>query len=468
MTCGTGDVEEVKEIPTPQVPVKNCVRCTKTKPIIRVREADVYCSECFLVHFDNKARMAFGHRRGTGKRRWKFDPRKGNEKIMLAVSGGSGSVAMAAQIAKQVRFTNAPIDLHVAFVDCSDLFNGQVNEAQQLSYAERCQRSRTCVEDVCRIVDLPLSIIPIQRRVQIGSDNDSGSQCRADLSELIRSPSAKLTMSQKEELLDNAVRQSLVDYAKAQNMRTVVLGTTATRATVRLLIAMSQGRGAKAPLEAAFAVQALDDSDVIVSQPLQSLLAKETAVYCRIKGLPTCPHPSLTSFKDPKLASIAKLSETFVMELQSVNASSVNTVIRAGLKMMPLLQFEPAVRPEDSANAEAEYIMQCTHCRTRLERREIRSLAARLLTDRQSSMEAHFHSAMGHRSAEGAATMLQEPLCQACAELMLDINAPANSGLDHSALEHAEESGSGTESDVLRTKHWTADEMKDYVKDFLL
>ena len=91
-------IEEEESIGNNFVEEKLCQKCKIEKPILTLRRKDIYCKMCFLTNCNHKFRSTLGKNKAI----------KPNDRILVAFSGGQGSLAILKLIRNSLEDENNP------------------------------------------------------------------------------------------------------------------------------------------------------------------------------------------------------------------------------------------------------------------------------------------------------------------------------------------------------------------------
>ncbi|XP_004704796.1 cytoplasmic tRNA 2-thiolation protein 2 isoform X1 [Echinops telfairi] len=148
---------------------------------------------------------------------------------------------------------------------------------------------------------------------------------------LVRLFSSVRTLTAKEELLQTLRTHLLLHVARTHGYSKVMMGDSCTRLAIKLLTNLALGRGAFLAWDTGFSDER--HGDVVVVRPMREHTLKEVAFYNRLFTVPTVLTPTIST-KAPEKASIHRLMEAFVLQLQAQFPSTVSTVYRTSEKLV--------------------------------------------------------------------------------------------------------------------------------------
>ncbi|KAL4613579.1 cytoplasmic tRNA 2-thiolation protein 2 [Arapaima gigas] len=366
-------------------------------------------SGCFRDYFVHKFRAMLG------KNRLIFP----GEKVLLAVSGGSSSCSMLAQV-QQGLSKDAPKKLRF-FPGIVHVDEGGVTGQS----AEERRRTVAQLESIFRATGFRFYIVPLEevfclpghvlgascapppgsqgdykaavdRFIQStrvgggsapsrqGQEEDSSVReaqnllCQLDTED---PPSGTLTvdpqltgalqklfnsvksLTAKDDLLLTLRQHLVVHTARTQGYSMVMMGDSCSRLAVKLLSNICQGRGASLATDTGFCDCRYGDVGIV--RPMRDYSSKEIAFYNRMFGVPSLFIPGLDT-KSPDKASIQRLAESFVTRLQADFPSTVSTIYRTSEKLQTA---------GGSRSADAEPTAKCLLCLCALDTRQAEASA---------------------------------------------------------------------------------------------
>ncbi|XP_031425146.1 cytoplasmic tRNA 2-thiolation protein 2 [Clupea harengus] len=392
---------------------KKCMKCKEGTAVLIIRAGDAFCRSCFKEYFIHKFRAMLG------KNRVIFP----GEKVLLAVSGGLASSSMLAQVQeglsqdahKKLRFVPG-----IVYVD--------EGGASGQSLEER-QRAASQLEHIFQATGFPYHIVPLEEVFSLPSSvleaasaisNSSTCSYKTAVEQFIQNggeavglrnkeqdssladavsqlqthdcqPSSFIppapqrqalerlfasvkTQTAKEELLQTLRQHLILHTARLKGYSKVMLGESCTRLAVKLLSSISLGRGAALAMDTGFADSRF--GDVVLVRPMRDYSSKEIAFYGRLFSVPSVFTPGLDTKTSDK-ASIQRLTESFVTNLQTGFPSTVSTIYRTSEK----LQTAHSAQTND-----AEPASKCLLCLCALDTtvEEASAFNATLLSERLS------------------------------------------------------------------------------------
>ncbi|KAI7814232.1 cytoplasmic tRNA 2-thiolation protein 2 [Triplophysa rosa] len=358
---GLENIQEKTPVPTLN---KKCVKCKEETAVLIIRVSDAFCRSCFKEYFIHKFRAMLG------KNRVIFP----QEKVLLAVSGGSASCAMLSQVQEGLS-RDAPKKLRfvpgIIYIDeggacglSSDERQRSVTQLKKIFTETGFPYFIVCLEQV---FSLPTSVlvprtsdpdrsdasykeavdefIREKQEVTSGVDqlglDDSACSPEHTLS-LHRLFSSIQTLTAKEDMLHTLRQHLILHTARVNGYSKVMMGDSCSRLAVKLLGNMALGRGAALASDTGFSDARY--GDVVIVRPMRDYSSKEIVFYSRMFHVPSVFIPSLDT-KTPNKASMQRLTESFVTNLQSDFPSTVSTIYRTSEKLhtaLPQQSQEPA------------------------------------------------------------------------------------------------------------------------------
>ncbi|KAJ2820262.1 Cytoplasmic tRNA 2-thiolation protein 2, partial [Coemansia erecta] len=316
-----------------------CVKCKTAKPNITIRRI-LYCKECFVRASVVKFRAAM-----TKSRKRVELPRT---KVLVALSGGAASSAMLKLTTDLQGMERKGTDAEPPFtsvavghIDESCLFPGnQEDEIRAIAAESGVSYATLALEDVfasgeSRSALLELveaSIAPGAARNQFCARLIEPAQAGARADQLKALFAGLETATEKEDMLDIIKTTLIVRLARELQCGAVLLGDSATRTAVKVMALTGHGRGFSLPLEAGAESQWFQG--VVVLRPMRDFVAKEIAFFNRWTRQRAVFVPTFTT-GGPRRASIARLAEAFIVELDRDFPSTVPTVCRTLQKLEP-------------------------------------------------------------------------------------------------------------------------------------
>ncbi|KAJ2450911.1 Cytoplasmic tRNA 2-thiolation protein 2 [Coemansia sp. RSA 2336] len=314
-----------------------CIKCKAAKPNVAIRRIQ-YCRQCFVKASVTKFRMAVG--RARKRVDW---PRT---KVMIALSGGPTSSAMLRLAADLQTMELKGKDAMPPFagavvghIDESCLFPGSAEgKVRDIAAASGLQLETLALEHVfLPTEDRPALLEFVQATLAPGS---AGEQFCARLSrpekdtscaEQLRALFSKLASpTDKEDMLQAIKTALLVQLARNSGCGVIFVGDSSTRTAVKAMALIGRGRGFSLPLEVGAESQWFQG--IVAVRPMRDFVAKEVALFNRWTRQPTAFVPTFTT-AEHRRASINRLTEAFIVELDQDFASTVPTVCRTLQKL---------------------------------------------------------------------------------------------------------------------------------------
>ncbi|XP_063238733.1 cytoplasmic tRNA 2-thiolation protein 2-A isoform X2 [Bacillus rossius redtenbacheri] len=294
-----------------------CRKCSQVKADVNLRVKDAYCRECFLLTCTHKFRAELG----------KSKLMRAHDHGLVAHSGGQSSSALLHLVWAGLRGHSHK----KLFFRASVLY---VDEGAVLAQSLE-ERRRICSDVRERVEKLgfPFYVATLSSALQRNETSDPGSELRVDpgadaeLSNLVES-ARELTA--KEDLLQKLRNNLIVSVGEHLKCTKVFLAENCDQIATKILANVSLGRGAQLPLDVGFCNNLRSGMQIL--RPLRTFSKKEVAFYNLYNKLETVTIPSLQTKLDSH-ASIQRLTERFVAELQENFPATVSTVFRTGDKL---------------------------------------------------------------------------------------------------------------------------------------
>ncbi|KAJ2158330.1 Cytoplasmic tRNA 2-thiolation protein 2 [Coemansia sp. RSA 552] len=309
-----------------------CVKCKSAKPSVSIRRS-LYCKECFVKASIHKFRTALRRSQRSGA-----CPRT---KAMVAFSGGAASSAMlrlAADFQHIEKCTAPPfVDVVVGHIDESCLFPGtQQDDIRAIAAEQGLSYTSLTLEDAFAQgeggEETPALLELVRAQVPPGAGREQlcarlvegggAMSCGARVVELFEGLGSA---TEREEMLDILKTALIMRLARASGCGVVLLGDSGTRIATKVLTLTSRGRGLSLPLEAGS--ESRWHAGVVAYRPMRDFIAKEISFFNRWTGQRSVVVPTFST-GGPRRASIDRLAEAFVVELDRDFASTVPTVCR--------------------------------------------------------------------------------------------------------------------------------------------
>ncbi|KDR24498.1 cytoplasmic tRNA 2-thiolation protein 2-A [Zootermopsis nevadensis] len=313
------DDEQCMEKKSVVLTADTCKKCNERKAEV-LRFLDAYCRECFLAAATHKFRACLGKSKVV----------RPKDHVLIAFSGSQSSVALLHLVnagLKECSHKRLLFTCSVVYID-----EGAVLE---LSPDDRNEICTSIVQQVKKF-NLPLCITTLERSLgdlDISYYSDGGNTSNTDdqkeeqLKKLI---SSIHSLTGKKDFLHKLRNQLLLKTAKKLKCTKIFSADTASHLAVKLLSNVALGRGAQLPLDIGFCDTR--DTDVMLLRPMRDFTKKEIVFYNIFNKLESVVIPSLGTKSDPH-ASIQKLTEKFVIDLQEDFPATVSTIFRTGDKL---------------------------------------------------------------------------------------------------------------------------------------
>lgn len=295
---------------------KFCCKCG-AKASLMLHRKEFLCQSCFLAYCNHKFRSTIG----------KAHKVKHGDQILIAYSGGNGSMAMLHMILqglsdksrKRIRFHPSLIFIHES-VEAE--IQGSVGKILDTMLASNLPCYVTSVE-----MYFKTKVIENEAYERITTDRLNPSfQCFEKFTAALDSlPNS----SSKEDFLKQSRLKLLSKIGKRLGFDQIFIGDSTSYLAIELLSGIALGRGSQIPNFVGF----VDDRfDVPILRPLREFQSKEIALFNHFSNLSSVTLPSLTTKMETK-GSIRKLTETFVNQLQEGFPATVPTIFRTGDKI---------------------------------------------------------------------------------------------------------------------------------------
>merc|ERR550534_946841 len=300
-----------------------------------------------------------------------------NEMVLLAYSGGLSSGAMVQLVCQGQEENRAQKKLvfkpSLLYIDEGVIL--KLSDHQRLTNAKAVlQFAADCKLDVyitsleyCLISTSDLLVLH-KNSYEIPSSNH-----HVQLNNLFDSVH---NITAQEDLLYR-LKQRLINFAAMKSGHTkIFLGSTGTRLAGQLLTAMAQGRGAQIADEVGFSD---NRSGVPCLRPMREFVDKEVGYLAHFLRVVSVSIPTLST-KLGAAASIGRLTEDFVVKLQTDYPATISTLFRTGDK------FRSIGVSSDGKEAGSE----CLMCGSQIEEsQDCNAYSARLISQRVSRSGPH-------------------------------------------------------------------------------
>ncbi|KAJ2317155.1 Cytoplasmic tRNA 2-thiolation protein 2 [Coemansia sp. RSA 2704] len=317
-----------------------CVKCKAAKPSVTIRRI-LYCKQCFVRASVVKFRAAIA------KSRKRVDwPRT---KVLVAFSGGAASTALLKLTADLQRMERKGTDAEPPFtaavvghIDESCLFPGdQENVIRAIAAETDLDYNSLALEDAfapeegrAALLELvQASMAPGTVRDQIYARLVQPALASGSHADQLKALFAGLeSATDREDMLDIIKTALLLRLARESGCDVVLLGDSATRVAVKAMALTARGRGISLPLETSAESQWFHD--LLLLRPMRDFTAKEVVYFNRWTRQRSAHVPTFTT-GGPRRASIGRLAEAFIVELDQDFSSTVPTVCRTLQKLEP-------------------------------------------------------------------------------------------------------------------------------------
>lgn len=301
---------------------------------------------------------------------------KPNEMVLLAYSGGLSSgtmVRLVCQGQEDLAKKKLVFKPALLYIDEGVILN--LSDQQRLAGAQAViQFATDCKLDVY-ITSLEFCLVSSSDSVILHKNNYEISKSNHDVQLKNLFDSVK-NLTAKEDLLFR-LKQRLINFAAQRSSHTkIFIGSTGTRLAGQLLTAMAQGRGAQIADEVGFSD---DRSGVECLRPMREFVDKEVAYLAHFLSVTSVSIPTLSTKLGPA-ASIARLTEDFVVKLQTDYPATISTLFRTGDKFRSIVASPDEEEPDSS----------CLLCGSRIEEAPVCSAySARMMSQSVSRSGPH-------------------------------------------------------------------------------
>nr|CAD7423817.1 unnamed protein product [Timema monikensis] len=298
-----------------------CRKCNEKPAEVVLRLKDPYCRSCFLAATTHKYRASLG----------KSKQMKDDTHVLLAHSGSQSSLALLHLVWTGLQETTHKrhfFDISVVYIDEGIIFGHSVK-----------QRSATYAAVMNQVHSFQFSFYATALSRVLCDSTENTCLLNPDLSleeedeldlKLLALFKNVTSLTSKEDLLMKLRNQLLVRVAKELKCSKVFVGESSTRLAVKILTNVALGRGAHLSLDVGFCDSR--DGAIKVLRPMRDFTNKEVAFYNFFNKLEPLVISSLGTKADTQ-ASIQKLTEKFVTDLQDNFPATVSTVFRTGEKL---------------------------------------------------------------------------------------------------------------------------------------
>ena len=291
-----------------------CQKCKVQAPILTLRKKDVYCKDCFLHNCNHKFRSTLGKNKAI----------RINDRVLVGFSGSHGSLAVMKLIQSSFEDKNNPKKIqyhpHIFIIDETEInsnfdLDSVVKTAKSFNYP-------LYISSISTFLEKELTIYS-------STDYKKGSE-DAFPKILEQIPDASLRAT----FLKDVRSRILCNAAKVLSCNKIFSGECATSLAISLLSGVALGRGAQVANQSGFS-DLRAGTDVQLLRPLREFSVDEVAFFnmYHLPEIVVTPHVTNASGQDQRNYSIEKLTESFVLGLQSGFPSTVPTIFRTGDKL---------------------------------------------------------------------------------------------------------------------------------------
>lgn len=318
--CGGGEVMEQKI--NIALTGSRCKKCTddQVPADVLLRGKDTYCRSCLVKSVSHKFRAALGKSKMV----------KPGDKILVGFSGSQACTALLHLVkeglaeASHKRFLFEP---YVVYIDEGAALGMSLEHRKQTIEEIRNILNNynfPSYVSVLRTFTLPVStdsyIYYSINNLEVNVPNDC----------TVQEAFSKIDLSSKEDLLQKLRQNILVSMADTLGCSKIFTAETSGDLAIRLLSNISLGRGSQLFFDVGFCDTR--DSQIRILRPMKDITKKEIAMYSVFSKLQSVHVPSFRTCVDEH-ASIQKLTEKFVTELQNDFPATTSTVFRTGEKL---------------------------------------------------------------------------------------------------------------------------------------
>uniref|UniRef100_A0A671LFE3 Cytoplasmic tRNA 2-thiolation protein 2 n=1 Tax=Sinocyclocheilus anshuiensis TaxID=1608454 RepID=A0A671LFE3_9TELE len=333
------------------------MKCKEGTAVLIIRVNDAFCRSCFKEYFIHKFRAMLG------KNRVIFP----QEKVLLAVSGGTASCSMLSQVQEGLS-REAPKKLRfvpgIIYIDDGGACGRSAEERQRSNALLKSIFTETgftyFIVSLEQVFSLPTSVLVpgtsdpdpsnpsykqavdqyIKEKQTLTEENVASAVAQLNIEDSAYSPEHKLalerlfssmkTLTAKEDMLQTLRSHLILHIARENGYSKVMMGDSCSRLAVKLLSNIALGRGAALASDTGFSDPRY--GDVVIVRPMRDYSSKEIAFYSRMFNVPSVFISGLDTKTHDK-ASIQRLTESFVTNLQFDFPSTVSTIYRTSEKL---------------------------------------------------------------------------------------------------------------------------------------
>ncbi|RXN17680.1 cytoplasmic tRNA 2-thiolation 2 isoform X1 [Labeo rohita] len=327
-----------EKIPVPTFRLnRKCMKCKEETAVLIIRVNDAFCRSCFKEYFIHKFRAMLG------KNRVIFPQEKG----------------LSREAPKKLRFV--PGIIHI---DDGRACGRSAEERERSNAQLRGIFAKTgfpyFIVPLEQVFSLPTSVLVpgtsdpdpsnpsykqavdqyIKEKQTLTDENVASAVAKLSIEDSSYSPEHKLalerlfsslkTLTAKEDMLQTLRQHLILHIARENGYSKVMMGDSCSRLAVKLLSNIALGRGAALASDTGFSDPRY--GDVVIVRPMRDYSSKEIAIYSRMFNVPSVFISGLDTKTHDK-ASIQRLTESFVTNLQADFPSTVSTIYRTSEKL---------------------------------------------------------------------------------------------------------------------------------------
>lgn len=295
---------------------ENCRKC-QSKSIIKLRGSDNYCNDCFEAYATHKFRGTLGKSKLV----------RPNDKILVGFSGSAGSVALLNLIRAGMQESvhkRLVFETQVIFIDDFLEPRTEIEKKSSIDSVISLIKSFGFPGYFISLSEIFSADLKINKIDEVTYDHHQGPE--DSLRNLFQALTNKTA---KQELLKKLRLTLLASVARNLQCSKVFLADSATSLAVDILSNVAVGRGAQLSLDVGF----VDDrfEGLAILRPMRDFSKQELDYYLELHCLE--PLKKIKKINDNPFESIQKLTEEFVLDLESQFTGTVSTVYRTGAKI---------------------------------------------------------------------------------------------------------------------------------------
>ncbi|KAI2662264.1 Cytoplasmic tRNA 2-thiolation protein 2 [Labeo rohita] len=315
-----------EKIPVPTFRLnRKCMKCKEETAVLIIRVNDAFCRSCFKEYFIHKFRAMLGKNRvifpqekHLARCSHKFKRACGRsaeerERSNAQLRGIFAKTGFPYFIVPLEQVFSLPTSVLVPGTSDPDPSNPSYKQAVDQYIKEK----QTLTDENVASAVAKLSI----------EDSSYSPEHKLALERLF---SSLKTLTAKEDMLQTLRQHLILHIARENGYSKVMMGDSCSRLAVKLLSNIALGRGAALASDTGFSDPRY--GDVVIVRPMRDYSSKEIAIYSRMFNVPSVFISGLDTKTHDK-ASIQRLTESFVTNLQADFPSTVSTIYRTSEKL---------------------------------------------------------------------------------------------------------------------------------------